>query len=627
MNRLRLLVTTLGPALGALLRALLPSAPTGAALAPVDPPARLPARPLAFLGFLLMRHFKLRVALLVLAAAAASATEAVAPFLLGRLVNAVTYAAQFPSGASGLPVAQWFVLLAGVWLLASFIYRAFETLDMLMAPRMRGMAQAYLFAHLLGHSPRYFQENFAGKLGQKIKQAGQACVMLLQILGFEAVRVGTLLLVAGFLLFLASPFYAGVLAAWTAAYLFLVTLLARRCVSLSRAFSEEVSTSTGRLIDAISNADLVRAFAKARFERDFLSGFLTEEMHASIRLRWFLIGLRFFMSSAMLVLQLSLIWFAITDTLTGAISIGVFTMIFFLGNMIARSVQELSYRLLEFFEQLGTLTEGLTLVTQPHEITDAPGAQPLAVSEGGIAFEHVAFAHHDGRAIFEDLSLTIRPGEKIGLVGHSGAGKSTLVKLLRRQFEPQAGRILIDGQDIATVTWDSLNEAIAEVPQAPGVFHRPVRDNIRYAHPDIEEDAVIAAAIDAHAHDFIRERITGYDTIVGEQGIKLSGGERQRVAIARALVKDAKILVLDEATSSLDSESEHLIQDALFRLMEGRTVIAIAHRLSTIARMDRIVCLEAGRIVEEGTHSALLARNGAYARLWNRQMGGFIDAG
>jgi ATP-binding cassette subfamily B protein len=228
--------------------------------------------------------------------------------------------------------------------------------------------------------------------------------------------------------------------------------------------------------------------------------------------------------------------------------------------------------------------------------------------------------------VFASLNLDIKPGERVGLVGPSGAGKSTLVKLLRRQFEPQAGRILIDGQDIAHVTWDSLNESIAEVPQVAGVFHRPVRDNIRYARPDAEQGDVERAASDAYAHEFIRAREKGYDTIVGEQGIKLSGGERQRVAIARALVKDARILVLDEATSSLDSESEHLIQEALWTLIQGRTVIAIAHRLSTIAGMDRIVYLEAGRIVEEGPHRELLAKGGAYARLWNRQMGGFIDA-
>jgi ATP-binding cassette subfamily B protein len=349
-------------------------------------------------------------------------------------------------------------------------------------------------------------------------------------------------------------------------------------------------------------------------------------MNASRRLRTFLILMRSFMALATLALLLGLTALAGMDALSGALSVGAFAMIFFLANQIIRSVQELSYRMLDYFEQLGTLAEALELVSQSHEIVDAPDAKPLAVRDGAIRFERVRFAHPDGLQVFDDLNLVIRPGEKVGLVGPSGAGKSTLVKLLRRQFEPQSGRIVIDGQDIAHVQWDSLNQAIAEVPQVAGVFHRAVRDNIRYAKPDAVEAEVLRAAREAFAHDFIAGRASAYDTIVGEQGIKLSGGERQRIAIARALVKDARILVLDEATSSLDSESEHLIQEALWTLMQGRTVIAIAHRLSTIAGMDRIVYLKAGRIVEEGPHRELLARGGAYARLWNRQMGGFINA-
>jgi len=349
-------------------------------------------------------------------------------------------------------------------------------------------------------------------------------------------------------------------------------------------------------------------------------------MNASQSLRWFLIVMRAFMATAMLALLMGLVGLAVSDTLAGGMTIGEFTMVFFLGTMIARSVQELSYRMLDFFEQLGTLAEALDLVTQPHEIQDRPDAKPMRALRGEIRFENINFAHADGHPVFQNLNLHIRAGEKVGLVGKSGAGKSTLVKLLRRQFEPQSGRILIDGQDVALTTWDSVNEAIAEVQQMPGVFHRAVRDNIRYAQPDADEAVVVAAAKEAHAHDFISGREYGYDTIVGEQGIKLSGGERQRVAIARALVKDAKILVLDEATSSLDSESEHLIQEALFELMQGRTVIAIAHRLSTIVGMDRIVYLEDGRIVEQGSHAELLARGGPYAQLWSRQVGGFIQA-
>ncbi|MBP6011326.1 MAG: ABC transporter ATP-binding protein [Alphaproteobacteria bacterium] len=604
---------------------LLTLEPDDEALREVAKGERVPGTPFGFLWFLVMRHYRARVAAYVACVAFATAIEAMSPDVLRRTINALTEATQAGVKDFGA-VALYVGLLGIVWYAPGLIVRGAEAIDIYMSPRMRALAQKYLFAYMLGHSPRYFQENFAGKLGQKIKQAGQATVSLLSIVAFESVRIVVLLGVGGVLLAQQSGYYAAVLFGWAAVYLVVVTWLARRCVELSKAFSDEVSTSTGRLIDAISNADLVRAFARAAYERKFLSNFLADEMNASQSLRWFLIVMRLFMSTAMLVLLMGLVILAMRDTLSGAITVGAFTMIFFLGTMIARSVQELSYRMLDFFEQLGTLAEALELVTQPHEIVDKPGAKPLVARQGEIAFEDISFSHSDGHPVFQGLNLKIRAGEKVGLVGKSGAGKSTLVKLLRRQFEPQGGRILIDGQDVAEVTWDSVNEAIAEVQQMPGVFHRPVRDNIRYSKPDAEERLVVAAAKDAHAHDFITGREAGYDTIVGEQGIKLSGGERQRVAIARALVKDAKVLVLDEATSSLDSESEHLIQEALFELMQGRTVIAIAHRLSTIVGMDRIVYLEDGRIVEQGNHAELLARGGPYAQLWNRQVGGFIDA-
>ena len=594
-------------------------------LAEAERLARVPATPFAFMRFLIARHFFWQVGLLVLLAGSATSIEAFGPYALSHLINAVT-AAYTAHATFAQAILPWLGLLAAIWLGSTLAYRAYEAVDVQTSPRMRALAQKYLFTYLMGHSPRYFQENFAGKLGQKVKQAGQATVSILNILGFEMVRVALLMLVGGVFMFATSMEYALVLAAWATIYLAIVVSLAKRCVVLSKALSDEISTSTGRLIDAIANSDLVRAFAKADYERRFISHFLTDEMNASRRLRSFLILMRSFMAVATLALLLGLLALAGMDALSGAISVGAFAMVYLLANQIIRSVQELSYRMLDYFEQLGTLAEALELVSQRHEIVDAPGAKPLVVKEGAIRYEQVRFAHPDGLQVFDELNLSIRPGEKVGLVGPSGAGKSTLVKLLRRQFEPQSGRITIDGHDIACVTWDSLNQAIAEVPQMPGVFHRAVRDNIRYAKPGAPEAEVMRAAAEAYAHEFILGRATGYDTIVGEQGIKLSGGERQRVAIARALVKDARILVLDEATSSLDSESEHLIQQALWTLMQGRTVIAIAHRLSTIAGMDRIVYLEAGRIVEEGPHRELLAKGGAYARLWNRQMGGFINA-
>jgi ATP-binding cassette subfamily B protein len=416
------------------------------------------------------------------------------------------------------------------------------------------------------------------------------------------------------------------LGAWMLVYLIGSALLARRCVTLSKLFSASVSTSSGKLIDAISNADTIRSFARWRHERVFLDDFLEAERRGSVKLRRFLVVIRLFQSGGVITMMAALGYVALVDLLAARSDLGSFTLVFSLSGLIAMNVWNLSNRMLDFFDNMGNLTEAIELVTQPHEIVDRPGARPLVVSHGRIDVEDVSFAHPDGLALFEHLTLHVGAGEKVALVGPSGGGKSTLVKLLRRQFEPHAGRVLIDGQDIASVTWDSVNAAIAEVSQTPGVFHRPVGDNIRYGQLDADEAAVIGAAKRAHSHDFILRRPTGYGTIVGEQGIKLSGGEKQRIAIARALLKDARILILDEATSSLDSESEHLIQEALWDLMKGRTVIAIAHRLSTITGMDRILYLQAGRIIEQGNHRELVARGGAYSRMWRRQVGGFIGA-
>jgi ATP-binding cassette subfamily B multidrug efflux pump len=281
------------------------------------------------------------------------------------------------------------------------------------------------------------------------------------------------------------------------------------------------------------------------------------------------------------------------------------------------------------FEHVGTVEDGMRTLSRAHTVVDAPDAKPLRVTRGEIAFEHVTFAYGGKRAVVDDLCLHIRPGEKIGLVGRSGAGKSTIVNLLLRFYDVEQGAILIDGQNIAHVTQDSLRAQIGMVTQDTSLLHRSVRDNIVYGRPDAGDDTMIAAARRAEAHEFIESLSDvkgrrGYDAHVGERGVKLSGGQRQRIAIARVMLKDAPILLLDEATSALDSEVESAIQQSLYRLMEGKTVVAIAHRLSTIAAMDRLVVMDRGRIVEEGNHRALLEHGGLYARLWAHQSGGFL---
>lgn len=609
-------------------RPAVPADPADDATAQIEPVSFLPTTPWAFLWhFVRRRDFLGRYVVMVLAVVLAQICETVDPYILKLLINRVTQAVG-TQAAGGTPdraaIFGLFGLMVGLWFAATLLFRGYQLIDVFAGPALRKYVQTEMFGYMLGHSPRYFQENFAGKLGQKIKESGRACISIIEMVVFDLTKISTMLVIAMILLVRQNWHLAAVLSLWMAAYLGGSCLLAYRCVALSKAFSAAVSTSSGKVIDAIANADTIRSFAQWRHERGFLEAYLEEERLRSIGVRRFLIVIRLFQGVGVLSMMAALIYVALTEMLQQGGDLGSFTLVFALANLIALSVWNLSNRMLDFFDNLGTLTEAIDLVTEPNEITDRPGARPLVVTQGRIDVEGVGFAHPDGLPLFEALDLQIGAGEKVALVGPSGGGKSTLVKLLRRQFEPHAGRILIDGQDIAKVTWDSVNAAIAEVSQAPGVFHRPVGDNIRYGRLAAPEPELVTAAKRAHSHDFIAKRPSGYATIVGEQGIKLSGGEKQRIAIARALLKDARILILDEATSSLDSESEHLIQEALWELMAGRTVIAIAHRLSTITGMDRILYLQAGRIIEQGSHAELVARGGAYARMWRRQVGGFV---
>ncbi len=582
----------------------------------------IPKSPWRFMALFIRRRLFGPAAVVVFCAVMTMVTMGFEPPALRGLVNELPRVAGHGVWSSDL--IFWFAVLAGMWFASSMFNRLHQGADIRFSPPLRYMIQAYLFSYLLEHSPRYFQENFAGKLATKIKQAGQSSIQILGIVLHDAVRMVTILSISIGLLVSANRLYAVLLVGWTVIYLAISAKLAQRNLVLSKAFSNEVSTSTGKLVDAISNVELIRAFARGPFERGIFSQAIQREMNASRNTRRFIMLSHTFQYSATLAFQVLLIGLAIAQAVNGSMTAGDCIMVVSLATMIANQVWNLSNRMLEFFENYGVLADSLELVTQSHEIVNRAAAGELQVQRGEIELRQVYFAHADGTPVFQGLNVRIKAGEKLALVGPTGAGKSTFVRLLRRQFPLDAGQIVVDGQDVSAVTLDSLNLAIGEVPQSPNLFHRSLRENIRYARPEATDAEVEEAARRAHCHEFIARRPEGYDTIVGEQGVRLSGGERQRVAIARAFLKNAPILVLDEATSSLDSETEHLIQEALFRLIEGRTVIAIAHRLSTITGMDRILYLEHGQVLEEGSHAELLRRNGKYAALWRRQVGGFL---
>jgi ATP-binding cassette subfamily B multidrug efflux pump len=482
---------------------------------------------------------------------------------------------------------------------------------------------------MLAQSMGFYQDEFAGRIATKVMQTALAVrdtwMILADILVFIAIYFATMLsVVGGFDLRMLLPFLA-----WLALYVASLVYYVPRLGKVAVAQADARSLMTGRITDAYTNIATVKLFSHANREASYARSAMQEFMttvHQQMRLVSGFEVVNQCLSVALIGSTAGVVLWLWTRGEVGIGAVAAATAMALRLNGISHWVL---WEFAALFEHLGTVEDGVRTLSRARTVVDAPSARPLRVTTGEIRFEHVRFAYGGVRQVIEDLSLTIRPGEKIGLVGRSGAGKSTIVNLLLRFYDVEGGRILIDGQDIAQVTQESLRAHIGMVTQDTSLLHRSVRENIVYGRPDADDARMVAAAQRAEAHEFIQELSDlagrrGYDAHVGERGVKLSGGQRQRIAIARVMLKDAPILLLDEATSALDSEVESAIQQSLYRLMEGKTVVAIAHRLSTIAAMDRLIVMDEGRVVEEGDHRSLLARGGLYARLWEHQSGGFI---
>ena len=484
--------------------------------------------------------------------------------------------------------------------------------------------------YLLRQSMGYFQDEFAGRIATKLMQTSLAVretvVKLFDIGNYVLVYFGGTLVVAASADWrLMLPF-----AAWLACYGLLMRWFVPRMGKVSQQQADARSSMTGRIVDSYTNIATVKLFSHSRREqayaREAMDGFLST-VYRQMRLATSVYSLLYALNMALLFAVGALgIWL----WLHGHASVGAVAVASALALRLLGMSHWIMWELSALFENIGTVHDGISSISLPPTVDDAPGAPPLPPARGEIRFRDVAFHYGKGGGVIEHLDLHIAPGEKIGVVGRSGAGKSTLVNLLLRFHDVEAGHICVDGVDVASVQQDSLRAQIGVVTQDTSLLHRSVRENILYGRPDASDEEMLDAARQANADGFIAELVDakgqrGYDAQVGERGVKLSGGQRQRIAIARVLLKNAPILVLDEATSALDSEVEAVIQENLYRLMQGKTVIAIAHRLSTIAAMDRLVVMDAGRIVEQGTHEQLLAHGGLYAQLWQRQSGGFLQ--
>lgn len=560
----------------------------------------------------------------------ASLTELALFAFLGSMVDLM--AASGPDRF--LPDNAW--LLAGMAFVILVLRPVFTIVsralvNLSIVPGLTTLVRWRSYRYVIRQSLGYFQNDFAGRISQKVMQTGMALresvVNVVDGVWYLAVYlIGTAILLAGFDWRLLTP-----VVIWAVFYGVVIVKLVPPVRDRAAALSEANSGLSGRVVDGFTNIMSVKLFAHAEREEAFGAEAFQRQLDAARRL----------MRSVVAMMSVLVVINSLCITAVAALSAWLWTTgEVTLGGVAAANAAVLRLNhmsgwilrtITSLFENIGTIENGIETIAQPNDSIDRPSAAPLTVRDGGIQFQDVTFRYGEGDRVVRNLSLNIRPGEKVGLVGPSGAGKSTLVNLLLRFYVLEQGRILIDGQDIAGVTQDSLRSAIGMVTQDTSLLHRSVAENIRYGRPQADDLAIRRAAAVARADGFIGDLVdprgrTGYAAFVGERGVKLSGGQRQRIAIARVILKDAPILILDEATASLDSEVEAAIQDSLKDLMRDKTVIAIAHRLSTIAALDRLVVMDQGRIVEEGTHEALLAAGGLYARLWARQSGGFLAA-
>lgn len=491
-------------------------------------------------------------------------------------------------------------------------------------PKLRTVIRSDFLTYTMGHSHSYFQDNFAGAIARKISEVAESALRLHDIIRFQIwyalIQITTSLT---YMLY-ANVIYGLAFIAFIIAVTVPVVLRLPRIRQRSFRYSEQRALVTGIIVDMLSNIPAVKSFASLPHEVDVHGQIANEERTRASKVIRSMVQLEDMRRICLVILGGGMTTLACYGWSRGWITVGEASSISTLSLMLTGTVWMLGGAMVQLVDEAGYITDALRITTRPHAITDKPDAKKIEISKGLIEFRDVCFSF-SGHPIFNPLNMSIQGGEKIAIVGPSGSGKSTFVSCLLRLYDLEDGAILIDGQSIADVTQDSLHDAIAVIPQDTSLFHRSLMENIRYGRRDATDEEVFEASKKAFAHDFITTLPDGYNTMVGERGIRLSGGQRQRIAIARAILKNAPILVLDEATSALDSESERLIQSALVELMRGKTVIAIAHRLSTIARMDRIFVFEPGRIAEQGSHAELLQRPGLYARLWSMQSGGFLQ--
>ena len=516
-------------------------------------------------------------------------------------------------------VFMWFialrVVISVVWYIRDLSWGYFS-------PTFRQSIRQKLFDHIQKHPTQYFINNFAGQISLKISDASDSAVEIVEIISHDISYVLLIATMSIALLGITDIYLVTAFLGWLVIYLVINLVSARLLYHRTHLQTEARTKISGQLVDSISNYLTVKLFTSQNREGERFAKFNIDERDKNLnrQIAYVYINTVKTIMHTLLIIVLSVIAYHLWEI--SAVSSGGMVMAITIAYMMTNRLSSLSDHILRLFEEIGRLQSSLDLIIDNASVQDS-SSKTVSIN-GAICLENLSFEYLQDQPVLENFNLSIPKGQKIGLVGHSGAGKSTLINLILGFYQPIAGKIHMDGHEASILSRHVIRAHIAVIPQDTSLFHRSLMENIRYGRADASDDEVIEAAKKAHADEFITELPQGYETLVGERGVKLSGGQRQRIAIARAILKDAPILILDEATSALDSESEQLIQESLKELMQGKTVIAIAHRLSTIAHLDRLIVMDQGQIIEDGRHEELLDQNGTYAKLWNMQSGGFL---
>ncbi|MGL9732947.1 MAG: ABC transporter ATP-binding protein [Wolbachia sp.] len=570
----------------------------------------------------MLRPFPFHITIVLLTALVWAVDISFSPYLIKIIIDRASISDTDDLFRSIATPAISYVLILFLLECMNRLYNYFCEIKMI--PNLRKNIIESSIAILLNQDNSHYQNNFSGSLANKVNDLTNYIPDIMQIMADRVMGHALALSIAIYFLWQININFALLMLIWSALFVLLSLLLARKITHLTDVWSELGSRITGKMVDVFSNIMSVRLFASKYQEKLALQATHNEAVKAEQKLQLLYTWIFTFYGLLFLIMQILNLYFLIKGKVQGSITTGDFAFVMTVNITIANFLWMITKDFSQFSKSWGKITQALRTITVIPEIQDQSDAVDLVIKKGEITFNQIHFYYKDREPIFENKSIIIKSGQKVGLAGYSGSGKSTFVNLILRLYDVKSGKISIDKQNIRNVTQDSLHRNIGIIPQDPSLFHRTLMENIRYGKADASDDEVIEATKRAHAHEFISKLPHGYESLIGERGVKLSGGQKQRIAIARAILKNAPILILDEATSQLDSITESNIQESLWKLMQGKTTIVIAHRLSTLLHMDRILVFDHGKIIEDGTHQELLDKNGMYKTLWDAQIGGFL---